>query len=264
MKLRKNLKEKMKQLIFNTINSLGYELKKKVPAQLKPKPFYSESEPFLTITGKVGEFTMTSLERIQGLFLAINYVVENKIEGDFVECGVWRGGSSMVAALTFLSRGISNRQFWMFDTFDGMGETTEFDITHEGYLANEILKRSDKNVARSYWCAAPLEDVQTNMKSTGYPMEKIKFIQGKVEDTLLKEVPEKISVLRLDTDYYTSTKAELEILYDRLVPGGVLILDDYGHWQGARKAVDEFFLERGNKPLFTFLDYAGILAIKPL
>jgi O-methyltransferase len=253
----------MKKAIFEAINALGYELKKKPEPKLKSKPFFFETEPFLSITNKVGPFTMTSPERLQGLYLAVNYVVDNNIEGDFVECGVWKGGSSMTAALSFLSRNETSKKLWLFDTFDGMGETTEFDIHHEGYLASEILKRSDKNDSRSAWCAATYEEVVDNMKSTNYPFEKIKFIKGKVEETLTQEVPEKISILRLDTDYYSSTKAELEILYDKLVPGGVLILDDYGHWQGARKAVDEFFEKNGKKPLFTFLDYAGLSGIKP-
>jgi hypothetical protein len=144
-----------------------------------------------------------------------------------------------------------------------MGETTEFDVHHEGYLASEIIKRSDKNNSRSIWCFAAQQEVEDNMKATGYPVENMKFIKGKVEETLLIDFPEKISILRLDTDYYTSTKAELEILYDRLVPGGVLILDDYGHWQGARKAVDDYFEKNGKKPLFSFLDYAGLMGIKP-
>jgi hypothetical protein len=254
----------MKKLIFDTIKSMGYELKKIAPPEQKQKPFFFETEPFMTISGAVGNFTLTSLEKLQGLFLAVNYVVDNQIEGDFVECGVWRGGSSMAAALTFLHRKETNKKMWLFDTFDGMGETTEFDVSHEGYLASEMIKRSDKSDARSVWCAASFEDVEQNMKSTGYPMDKIRFVKGKVEDTLQKEIPEKISILRLDTDYYTSTKAELEILYSRLLPGGVIILDDYGHWQGARKAVDEFFEKNGKKPLFCFLDYAGLMGIKPL
>jgi O-methyltransferase len=254
----------MKQLIFKTLNSLGYELRKKVAPQLKPKPLYYQTEPFLSITNHVGEFTMTNLDRLQGLFLGVNYLVDNGIEGDFVECGVWRGGSSMAAALTFMSKKQPNRKIWMYDTYEGMAETTEHDLDPNGYLAADIIKRSDKSNPRSIFCVASFEDVEANMKSTGYPMENVKFVKGKVEDTLKSDIPEKIAFLRLDTDYYTSTKAEMEILYDKLVPGGVLILDDYGHWQGARKAVDDYFELKGKKPLFSFLDYAGVIAIKPL
>jgi O-methyltransferase len=254
----------MKKTILEAFNALGYELRKKPEAKHVAKPFFQDIEPFLSISGRVGPFTMTSPERLQGLFLAVNYVVDNRIEGDFVECGVWKGGSSMAAALTFLARNVNDKKFWLYDTFDGMGETTEFDIHHEGYLASEIIKRSDKDNSRSIWCYAAQEEVEHNMRFTNYPIENVKFIKGKVEDTLQKEIPEKISILRLDTDYYTSTKAELETLYERLVPGGVLILDDYGHWQGARKAVDDYFAKNGKKPLFCFLDYAGLIGIKPL
>ena len=254
----------MKQLIFKTLDNFGYELRKKVAPQNKPKPLLDQTEPFLSITNQVGEFTLTNKERLQGLFLGVNYVVDNNIEGDFVECGVWRGGSSMAAALTFMSRKQTNRKFWMFDTYDGMAETTALDLDKDGFLASDILKRSDKSNPRSYYCAASFEDVEANMKATGYPMQNIQFVKGKVEETLLLEIPNKIAFLRLDTDYYTSTKAEMEILYDKLVPGGVLILDDYGHWQGARKAVDDYFDIKGKKPLFSFLDYSGVIAIKPL
>jgi len=254
----------MKQLIFKTLDSFGYELRKKVAPELKPKPLLDQTEPFMSISNFAGEFTMTNMDRLQGLFIAVNYVVDNNIEGDFVECGVWRGGSSMAAALTFINRKQTDRKIWMYDTYEGMAETTEHDRDKNGFLASEILKRSDKSNPRSYFCIASYEEVEANMKSTRYPMKNIQFIKGNVEETLLKEIPDKISILRLDTDYYTSTKAELEILYDKLVPGGVLILDDYGHWQGARKAVDDYFDIKGKKPLFSFLDYAGVIAIKPL
>src|SRR5690606_24776929 len=102
----------------------------------------------------------------------------------------------------------------------------------------------------------------SNMVSTGYPMERCHFVEGKVEDTIPATVPDRISLLRLDTDWYESTRHELEHLWPLLQPGGVLIIDDYGHFEGARKAVDEYFLDRSDAPLLNRIDYTGRIAIK--
>ena len=101
------------------------------------------------------------------------------------------------------------------------------------------------------------------MQSTGYPSELIKFVKGKVEETLSIYKPEKIALLRLDTDWYESTKTELEELYDNVVSKGVIIIDDYGHWEGCRKAVDEFIKKRNLCVLLNRIDYTGRLIVKP-
>jgi O-methyltransferase len=111
------------------------------------------------------------------------------------------------------------------------------------------------------WCIASLDDVRANLLSTGYPANQIHFVPGKVEQTIPKTLPERLALLRLDTDWYESTKHELEHLYPRLSNDGVLIIDDYGHWRGAREAVDEFFL-RSRHPLLHRLDYTGRLMLK--
>jgi O-methyltransferase len=115
----------------------------------------------------------------------------------------------------------------------------------------------------NYWCVAGLEDVKRNLYSTGYPKEKLHFIKGKVEDTVPGQAPENIAMLRLDTDWYESTAHELQHLYPRLAKNGVLIIDDYGHWLGSRKAVDEYFAKQSFCPLFNRMDYTGRLAVKP-
>jgi predicted O-methyltransferase YrrM len=108
-----------------------------------------------------------------------------------------------------------------------------------------------------------LADVQANLRSTGYPVERMRFVVGDVADTVPREAPERIAILRLDTDWYASTRHELEHLYPRLAVGGVLIVDDYGHWEGARLAVDEF-LERTSAPiLLNRIDYTGRIGVKP-
>ena len=112
------------------------------------------------------------------------------------------------------------------------------------------------------WAYAPIEEVRNNMLKTNYPIDNIKYIKGKVEDTLKSSVPNKIALLRLDTDWYESTKIELEVLYPLITKGGILIIDDYGHFEGAKRAVDDYFRKINQQPLLNRIDYTGRLIIK--
>ena len=218
----------------------------------------------LEIMAKVKPFTATSNQRIGGLINAVKYLSRNRIEGDFVECGVWAGGSMMAAMLTLLQLGDTSRHFHLYDTFEGMTPPTDKDVTFENNHARDLLAISgDDKEGHSYWAFASLNDVQRNIFSTGYPKDKIHFIKGRVEDTLPASMPKRIALLRLDTDWYESTCHELTHLYPLLCPSGVLIIDDYGFWQGCRKAVDEYFARQAFVPLLVKLDFTGRLAIKP-
>ncbi len=209
-------------------------------------------------------YTATSIERIYALKSAITYIIKNKIKGDFVECGVWKGGSCMLMAKTLVNEGEKERKIWMYDTFDGMTEPTDDDCEIETNVSgSDLLKNTPKNTDKfNMWAYAPLEMVKKNMKKTMFPEERIHFIEGKVENTLSKVKPQNIALLRLDTDWYESTKCELEQLYPLLSIGGVLIVDDYGHFSGAKKAVDEYFSKTNVKPLMNRIDYSGRLIIK--
>lgn len=215
----------------------------------------------LEIVASVGELTMTSPERILALCNAAEYLSQNKIAGDFVECGVWRGGSMAAAARTLINSGDFNRTLWMYDTYDGMSEPTEQDIDLRGQTAQQLMSEQDRADAKSVWCCSPLEQVKTTMAQTGYPTERVKFVSGKVEETLPGTVPDKIALLRLDTDWYESTRCELEYLFPKLVPGGVLIIDDYGHWEGCQRAVDEYFQRNQISMLLNRIDYTGRIGI---
>lgn len=215
---------------------------------------------FLKIFQQCKPYTMTSIERMYALYNAVKYIVHNNIEGDFVECGVWRGGSSMMIALTLNSMNVNNRQILLYDTFEGMSEPTEKDVDFRGGNADSLLKQNVQDKQNSVWCLADLQDVQNNMKMTNYPSHNIQFVQGKVEDTIPRTISENIALLRLDTDWYESTAHELNYLYPKLIKKGVLIIDDYGHWEGCRKAVDEYFA--GNTLLLNRIDYTGRIAIK--
>lgn len=213
------------------------------------------------ILARVAPFTMTSVPRRASLLTAIDHIVKHDIPGAIVEAGVWRGGSMMAAALALAARGVTDRDLWLYDTFEGMSEPTENDYDAAGVTAEQQLAESERT--SSVWAFATLDDVRSNVGSTNYPGEHIHYVRGKVEDTIPSQIPGQIALLRLDTDWYESTKHELEHLYPRLQPGGVLIIDDYGHWQGARRAVDEYFADSGPEVYLHRVDYTARAMVKP-
>lgn len=209
---------------------------------------------FLDNWERVKDFTLISVERGYALYQAIGYTLSLGITQDFVECGVWKGGASMLAALEYLRRGCTP-DLWLYDTYQGMTEPDHRDIIAASGEA--VSNRKPKG-----WWAVSLQEVKENLLSTGYPSEKIHFIEGDVLETLKRNTPQQIGILRLDTDWYQSTKMEMEVLYPALVENGVLLIDDYGHFKGARQAVDEFFQATGKNPLLQRVDYTGRLGIK--
>ena len=222
-----------------------------------------KEEEFWEIYNLCKDYTMTSVERMYSLYSSVNYVLENNIEGDFVECGVWRGGSSMLMAKMLKNRSISDRKIYLYDTYEGMSEPTKKDVSIAGDDAEKLMEKEKNNKEESVWCLADLADVKQNMRKTGFAEESLVFVKGKVEDTLTNDLPmSKIAILRLDTDWYESTKHELNILYPILSQNGVLLIDDYGHWQGCRQAVDEYFQEHKINPLMSRVDYTGRVMIK--
>lgn len=213
----------------------------------------------------VWKYTMTSAKRIQVLCEATRFISRTRIPGDIVECGVWKGGSMMAVARTLLGEADLARNLYLFDTFEGMTEPTKYDVSEEGVVAAEMLKATPKSEEReSLWCVANKELVRSAMESTNYPMNRIHLIQGRVEETLPAKAPDRIALLRLDTDWYESTRHEMEHLYPRLERGGVIIVDDYGHWKGARKAVDEYLAKSGYALMLHRIDYTGRVGIRAL
>ena len=208
-------------------------------------------------------YTMTSAERLWSLINAVRYVVDEGLSGDFAECGVWRGGSVMAMAKQLNALGIEDRRIWLYDTFAGMTTPSDFDVeAGTGASASQLLPGTDVGDGNNVWAHATRGDVEANLATTGYPATNFVYIQGDVAKTLLTSVPDSLSLLRLDTDWYESTKLSLEILYPRLVVGGVCILDDYGHWLGARKAVDDYFAAAGHRPFMHPIDYSGRVFVK--
>ena len=208
-------------------------------------------------------FTMTSTERMYSLYKAVNYIVENNIPGDFVECGVWKGGSALLIAQMLSDKNIVDRKVILYDTYEGMSEPTEQDKNIVGEPAASLLQESSIEIQDSIWCYSSFEEVKHNLLLSGLLPECIIMIKGKVEDTIPTQLPTKsISLLRLDTDWYESTKHEMNYLYPLLNKNGVLIIDDYGHWEGCRKAVDEYVSTHNLSILFNRIDNTGRLAIK--
>lgn len=218
----------------------------------------------LRIIEEVTPFTMTSPERIAALCDAVDYLNQFKIPGDVVECGVWRGGSVLAAIRKLQLQNDTQRAIWLYDTFEGMTPPTAADVDFLGQDALTLLSDTDRNDPASVWCCSQLEQVQTLLIGSGYPAEQIHFIQGAVEQTIPQHLPDQIALLRLDTDWYESTKHELIHLIPRMAPGGVLIVDDYGHWEGCRRAVDEYFENFPVPILLQRIDYTGRLAVIPV
>ena len=181
---------------------------------------------------------------------AIQYILQNNIEGTIVECGVESGVFEYIW-IQELQRNNTVRDIYLYDTFGGLTEPSEHDYTcHDSTIykmcSDEVYntwKSQQINDKTNGWCFTPLEVVKNRLNSTCYPQDKLHYIVGDVMETLQDKsnIPEKIAILRLDTDWYESSKYELEQMYDNVVSGGVIIFDDYYHWNGQRKATDDFF-----------------------
>lgn len=247
----------MKKFVKSIFNSVGLDIRKKVnPVEL------SDADNDLIKFVRKNDLTMVSDDRLYTTLMACKHVLERKVNGDFVECGVWRGGNAILAAGIFKQYG-SQKRTYLFDTFSGMTEPISDDVSYTGKVAKkwyELKKKAD----HIDWCYASLDEVRKNFEKAELLDEKVSFVRGDVLETLQNNelLPEKISVLRLDTDWHESTKAELEILYPRLSIGGVLIIDDYGHWSGSKKAVDEYFETNGNRPFLQYTDFSGRAGVK--
>jgi O-methyltransferase len=248
----------MRRLARAVLARSGWELVR--PADREAQDLADLSAGDRGIVARVAPYTMTSPERRASLIGAVDHVVRHGIEGAVVECGVWRGGSMMAVALALLARGDPSRELYLYDTFEGMSEPTDLDRGPAGEPARSQLDRAARDEA--VWAVAGLDDVQANLGSTGYPRERVHLVRGKVEETIPATLPGAIALLRLDTDWYESTRHELEHLYPLLARHGVLIIDDYGHWQGARRAVDEYFAASAEPVFLHRVDYTARLVIK--
>jgi hypothetical protein len=234
---------------------LNYEIRK---INKKKKDIIEVNKYEKKLINKCLQYSMTNFERMWSLIQSFHHVRQESLVGDFVECGVWKGGN-IILLKKLIEKFNLKKNIYGFDTFEGMVEPTFYDLNYNNKSAKKMFDEHKKKDIGFAMCS--LDDVKKNIKKNT-KTDNIFLIKGKVENTLKykKKLPKKISILRLDTDFYQSTKIELEILFPRLVKGGVLIVDDYGFWKGAKKAVDEYFCDY--RQFMHYVDHSCRLLIK--
>lgn len=248
---------------------------RRIPKRNKGSQFPWESAPVISdisaadraIIEQASPYTMTGPERLFALIQSVRYVVKRNIPGAFAECGVWRGGSVLAMILTLREMNVSDREIYLYDTFEGMTEPTPVDLSQYEPPALETWKRLSGSGTNWEALSDPAlfsrDAVTRVLRNTGYPEGRLHLVPGAVEKTLPAAAPPELALLRLDTDWYESTRHELVHLYPNLSHGGVLIIDDYGHWEGCRRAVDEYFSGNDAPPiLLNRIDYTGRIGIK--
>ena len=228
----------------------------KARQELSPGHPDIEEPDFHAALAQCRHATMTSVERLYALHNAVQYIVSAGIPGAFVECGVWKGGSVMMMALTLRKLGITDRDIFLFDTFSGPPPAGKED---EDFSGASMAALEARGVT---WPRSPAGEVQANLATTGYPMERFHLIPGDVLQTIPQHAPGHIALLRLDTDWYQSTRHELEHLFPRVEPRGAVIIDDYGHLRGARKAVDEYLAGLPTRYFLQRVDYTARMLLK--
>lgn len=248
------------------LRRLGYDLVRTSAAASQPPSAPPDVDAQVAATiDAVRPYTLTGPERVAALVEAVRYVVRAQVPGAFVECGVWRGGSALAVLRTLVELGVDDRDVWLYDTFTSMPAPTERDVDVHGVAAAEYHAQyaADPSVLDPAYDYLPLEEVRSVLLATGYPPERLHLVQGLVEETVPGQAPDEIALLRLDTDYYSSTRHELEHLAPRIAARGVLLVDDYGHWRGSRDAVDEWMETLPHPLLLQRIDYTARLAVIP-
>ena len=200
---------------------------------------------------------MTSIERMYALYQATKHIVDHHIVGDIVECGVWRGGSMMMCAAMLAEQPGHGRKIYLYDTFAGMTEPGEKDIDYSGHSARTKWWNNEE----WKWTCVSQAAVRDNFRYQGLDSDRLVFVEGDVLETIPGKIPECIALLHLDTDWYDSTRHELIHLFPRIPQGGTIIIDDYGHFRGAREAVDDYIRNHGVKILLSRIDYTGRMGV---
>ncbi len=252
--IKQTINGKVLRFLMINLQKRGYNVvgEKAIP------PDYDKAS--IDLYHRVQPYTLTSHERVFALRQAVTYVVESETPGAIVECGVWRGGSMLAIALTLLELGRTDRDLYLFDTFETMPPPGEEDVDVWGVPAADTMEAA---LASPVYTYIPQEQIKQLLVDTGYPEERLHFVKGMVEDTIPEHAPGQIALCRLDTDWYESTAHEMEHLYPRIPPNGILLVDDYGHYLGSRKAVDEYIDKHDLKVLLNRIDMTGRLVIVP-
>ncbi len=254
---------KISETIKNFLNKFNFKIEHANSWYKRNEHRIAEiSNDELKILKEITNLSMSTPANHWAIIQSLKHIKKNDIKGDIVECGVWRGGNLILFKKIIDALNLEKKIF-AFDTFQGMPEPSKEDLDLKDIDAEKIYQNYKNKDLK--WCFSDIDEVKNNISKFFKDYNKsFNFIRGKVEDTLMQEdnLPQTISLLRLDTDFYESTKKELEILYPRLNKGGVLIIDDYGHWKGSKKAVDEYFKSERDFLWFHRIDYASRLLIK--
>ena len=252
----------LKRAVKGALRSVGLDIVRYPPVKPPPSFPLDFTEEEIALCTKVKPFTLGGDIAIQMTANAVDYIVKSGIPGAIVECGVWRGGMMMVAADRLLKLGDARRDIFLYDTFKGMPDPTDADVNFWGGRPFETTEAGRRIGAKSL--VASLEDVKSALYSVGYPKNRIHFVKGRIEDTVPRVAPERISFLRLDTCFYESTRHELVHFFPRLSPRGILHIDDYGLWKGSRRAADEYMHQNEFNLFFVRIGRHGArMAIKP-
>ena len=190
---------------------------------------------------------MIGERRMRQLQGAVEYVLEKGVPGDFIETGVWRGGACILMRAVLAAWGVTDRKVWVADSFEGLPEP---DAARYPQDAGIQLHRFDQ-------LAVPLEAVRANFARYQLLDEQVVFVKGWFRDTLPRAPIERLAVLRLDGDLYESTMDALTALYDKVSPGGIVIVDDYGQIAACREAVTDFRRLRGIDEPMSRIDDSG-------
>lgn len=236
------------EILFETYSNLRFLIQIIKTSSLNPK----ELKLFL----KVKPYTMVSLYRLQNIYKLARTVEKNSLVGAFVECGVWRGGCSAVMAYA-AKEAQSNRKIWLFDSFRGLPEPTKKDGSRARVFSSNRTSGSLRTINKN---VGTVMHVKKILSKLNVDINNVEIRKGWFQNTLpkAKKEIENIAILRLDSDWYESTKACLENLYDLVVKGGFVVIDDYGTWEGCRKAVDNFIKKRGLRVKLIWVDNAEV------
>lgn len=223
-------------------------------------PYFIEIFPKIrphSITASAGPLPLWAL------YKSIEYIVKNEVPGDIAECGVWNGGSMLLAAMALKHFGDTSRMLYLYDTFAGMPKPdADLDRNWDGVSALDTWQ-SFADEGKPWGFGGTVEMVYEVMKGADYPADNITFVRGMVEDTIPSVKADQLSLLRLDTDLYHSTYHEFVHLYPTVASGGIVIIDDYGYFEGAKRATDQYIAENNLRLFLNRVDDSVRLAVKP-
>ena len=210
-----------------------------------------EAKEFWAAYDQTISYSLVHATGFYNVYQSLAYIRDNRLPGDLVDCGCFLGGVSIFMKILMRDWGMNDRRVILFDTFTGppVGSKDTI-IGGQPFQWNEALVNHR-------------EDTEQNIKEVLGSLDGFQIVEGFVEDTLPNTIFGDLALLRLDTDFYESTKIEFEILYPKLVDGGVVIVDDYGYFQGSRRATDEYFASLDRPPLLNRIDQGVWAGVKP-